>query len=87
MAGTEGDVLIDAAIFAEGDLAFGSAVQVVEDGPGHAALGEGAEICDADHAGRGDGAGGLSHSVMAVSGAINRPRKNWFLSRACHLSG
>jgi hypothetical protein len=28
-------------------------------------LGEGAEIRDADYAGRGDGAGGLSHSLMA----------------------
>ena len=66
MAGAEGDVLIDAAIFAEGDLAFGAAIKVVEDGPGHAALGEGAEIRDADHAGRSNGAGRLSHSVMAV---------------------
>jgi hypothetical protein len=62
MAGTEGDVLIDAAIFAEGDLAFGAAIKVVEDGPRYAALGEGAEIRDADYAGRGDGAGGLCHS-------------------------
>src|SRR2546429_1606386 len=72
MAWAEGDVLIDAAIFAEGDLAFSAAIKIVEDGPGHAAPGEGAEICDADHTGRGDGAGGLSHSVMAVAGAINR---------------
>ena len=70
MAGAEGDVLIDAAIFAEGDLAFGAAIEVVEDGPGHAALGDGAEIRDADHAGRGDGAGGSSHSVMAVPGVV-----------------
>ena len=68
MAGAEGDVLIDAAIFAEGDLAFGAAIKVIEDRSGHAALGEGAEIRDADHAGRGDGAGGSSHSVMAVPG-------------------
>jgi len=67
MARAEGDVLIDAAIFAEGDLAFGAAIKVVEDGPGHAATGEGAEICDADYAGRGDGAGGSSHSVMSSS--------------------
>jgi hypothetical protein len=42
MAGTEGDVLIDSAIFAEGDLAFGAAVEIVEDCPGHAPPGEGA---------------------------------------------
>jgi len=65
VARAEGDVLIDAAIFAEGDLAFGAAIEIVEDSPGHAALGEGAEIRDADYAGRGDGAGGLSHSLMA----------------------
>jgi len=87
MAGTEGDILIDAAILAEGDLAFGAAIEIVEDGPGHAAPSEGAEIRDADHSGRGDGAGGSSHSVMAVPGVVNRPWKNWFLSRACHLSG
>jgi len=51
MARAECDVLIDAAIFAEGDLAFGAAIEVVEDGPGHTALREGAEICDADHSG------------------------------------
>jgi hypothetical protein len=65
MAGAESDVVIHAAIFAEGDLAFGAAVEVVEDGPGHAAPGEVAEVCDADYAGRGDGAGGWSHSVMS----------------------
>jgi hypothetical protein len=54
MAGAEGDILIDAAIFAECDLAFGATIEIVEDGPGYAALGEGAEICDADYAGRGD---------------------------------
>jgi len=87
MAGAEGDVLIDAAIFAECDLAFGAAIKVVEDGPGYAAPGEDAEISDADYAGRGDGAGRLSHSVMAVLGVFNKARKNSFLSRACHLSG
>jgi hypothetical protein len=40
MARTEGDVLIHPAVFAECDLAFGSSIKVVEDGPGHAALGE-----------------------------------------------
>jgi hypothetical protein len=64
----EGNALIHAAIFAEGDFAFGAAIKVVEDGPGHAVPGEIAEIRDADHAGRGDGAGGSSHSVMPVSG-------------------
>jgi hypothetical protein len=54
MARAEGDVLIDAAIFAECDLAFGAAVEIVEHGARHSALGEGAEICDADYAGRGD---------------------------------
>jgi hypothetical protein len=76
MARAESDVLIDAAIFAEGDLAFGAAIKVVEDGPGHAALGEGAEIRDADHSGRGDGAGGSSHSMMAVSGVVKAGR--WY---------
>jgi len=51
MARAEGDVLIDAAIFAESDFAFGAAIEIVEDGPGHAALGEGAEIRNADYAG------------------------------------
>jgi hypothetical protein len=54
MAGAEGDIVIHSAIFAERDLAFGAAIEIVEDGPGHAALGEGAEICNADYAGRGD---------------------------------
>jgi hypothetical protein len=31
VARTEGDVLIDAAIFAEGHLAFGAAIEVIED--------------------------------------------------------
>ena len=57
VARTEGNVVIDAAIFAQGDLAFGAAIKVIEDGLGHAALGDGAEIGDADDAGRGDGAG------------------------------
>ena len=55
---TEGDVLIDAAIFAEGDFAFGAAIEVIEDGCGHAALGDGSEISDADDARRGDGTRG-----------------------------
>jgi hypothetical protein len=54
MAGAESDVLIDAAIFAKSDLAFGAAVEVIKNRSGHAALGEGAEVCNADYAGRGD---------------------------------
>jgi hypothetical protein len=55
VARTEGDVLIDAAILAEGDFAFGAAIEVIEDGAGHATLSDGAEISDADNARRGDG--------------------------------
>jgi hypothetical protein len=54
---TEGEVLIDAATFAEGDLAFCATIEVIEDGFGHAALGDGSEISDADDARRGDGTG------------------------------
>ena len=72
VARTEGDVLIDAAIFAEGNLAFGAAIKVIEDGFGHAALGDGSEICDADHARRGDGTGGSSHFCYTKSGFVNR---------------
>ena len=61
---TEGEVLIDAATFAEGDLAFGAAIEVIEDGLGHAALGDGAEISDADYARRGDGTGGWRHAGL-----------------------
>src|SRR5450631_78719 len=67
MAWAESDVLVDAAIFAEGDLAFSTAIEVVEDGPGNAAPGDVAQICDADHARRGDGAGGSSHRGKPVS--------------------
>src|SRR5258708_2117877 len=76
MAGAEGDVFIDAAIFSECDLAFGAAIEIVEDRPGHTALGEGAKICDADHAGRGGGAGGSGHSVMSVPRVVSRPPEN-----------
>jgi hypothetical protein len=58
MTRAEGDVLIYAAILAEGDFAFGAAIEVIEDGAGHAALGDGAEISDADDARRGHGLGG-----------------------------
>jgi len=76
VARAEGDVVVHAAIFAEGDLTFGAAIEVIKNRPGHAALGQGAEICDADHAGRGDGAGGSSHSVMAVPGVVKAAR--WY---------
>ena len=68
MARAKSDVLVHTAIFAEGDFAFGAAIKVVEYSPGHAAFGDGTEVCDADHVGRGDGAGRLSHSVTPVSG-------------------
>ncbi len=61
VSGTEGDVLIDAAIFAEGNLAFGATIKVIEDGFGYAPLGDGSEISDADYARRGDGTGRSSH--------------------------
>jgi hypothetical protein len=61
---TEGEVLIDAATFAEGDFAFGAAVEVIEDGFGHAPLGDGSEISDADDARRGDGTGGWRHARL-----------------------
>ena len=64
MAGTEGDVLIDAAVLAEGNLAFGSAVELIKNRPRQATLGEGAEIRDVDDVGRGDGARGWSHALM-----------------------
>jgi hypothetical protein len=68
MARAKSNVLVHTAIFAEGDFAFGAAIKVVEDGSGNAAFGDGAEVCDADHVGRGDGAGRSSHSVTPVSG-------------------
>jgi hypothetical protein len=38
------DILIDAAVFAEGDFTFGATVEVVENRSRHAALGDGAEV-------------------------------------------
>jgi hypothetical protein len=75
VAGTEGDVLIDAAIFAEGDLAFGAAIKVIEDGFGHAALGDGSEISDADDARRGDGTGGWRHARLLYQ------KRQWLVIR------
>jgi len=69
MARTERDVVIHTAIFTERDFAFGAAIKVVKYGPGHSALGDGPQICDADRAARDDGAGRLSHSVKPVSAA------------------
>jgi hypothetical protein len=54
VAGTEGNVLINAAILAQSDFTFGAAIEVIEDGAGHATLGDASEIPDADHARRGD---------------------------------
>jgi len=62
VARTEGEVLIDAAILVEGDFAFCAAVEVIENGFGHAALGDSAEVSDADYARRGDGTGGWRHA-------------------------
>jgi hypothetical protein len=58
VARTEGDVLIDAAILAEGHLTIGAAIKVVEYGLRHAPLGDGSEISDADNTRRGDGTRG-----------------------------
>jgi hypothetical protein len=58
VARTEGDVLIDAAILAEGHLTVSASIKVVENGPGNATLGDGTEISDADDARRGDGTRG-----------------------------
>jgi hypothetical protein len=44
VARAEGNVLIHAAIFAEGNFALGASVEVIEDGFGHTALGDGAEV-------------------------------------------
>ena len=43
VARAEGDVLIDAGVFAQGDFAFGAAIEVIEDGGGDAAFGDGTE--------------------------------------------
>jgi hypothetical protein len=67
---TEGDVLKDAAIFAEGDFAFGSAIEVIEDRFGDTALGDGAEVCDADYARRSDRALGSSHGAIPRVGSL-----------------
>jgi hypothetical protein len=58
MTRTEGDVLIDAAILAEGHLTIGAAIKVVEYGLGYTPLGDGSEISDADNVRRGDGTRG-----------------------------
>jgi hypothetical protein len=58
MTRTEGNVLIDAAVFAEGHFTIGAAIEVIEDGAGHATLSDGAEISDADDARGGDGTRG-----------------------------
>jgi hypothetical protein len=77
MAGTEGDVVIDAAIFAEGHLTFGAAIKVIEDRTGHPALGDGAEIRDADNARRGDGSGRLSHFGYTKAGSSDTGFSSW----------
>jgi hypothetical protein len=56
VARTERDIVIHTAIFAEGNFAFGASVEIVEDGAGNAALGDGTQVGDADYAGGGDGA-------------------------------
>jgi hypothetical protein len=68
MARTKGDVLIHATVFAQRNLAFGAAVKIVEDGPGHTSLGEGTEVRYADYARRSDRLGISSHSLVATSG-------------------
>jgi hypothetical protein len=40
LTGTEGDVLINAAVFAEGHFTIGAAIKVIKYGLGHAALGD-----------------------------------------------
>jgi hypothetical protein len=52
--GAEGYIFVNAAILAESDLAFGSPIEIVENGTWHAALRDGTEICDAHNFGRGD---------------------------------
>jgi hypothetical protein len=61
---TEGDVLIDAAIFAERYFAFGATIKVIEDGFGNAPLGDSSEISDADYVRGGDGTGRSSHFCL-----------------------
>jgi hypothetical protein len=65
---TEGDVVIDTAVFAEGNLPFGAAIKVIEDGFGQAALGDGSEISDGDDARRGDGTSRSSHFCLLYQG-------------------
>jgi hypothetical protein len=71
---TESDVVIDAAVLAEGHLVFGATIKVIEDGFGHAALGDGPEISDADDARRGNGTGRSSHFCLLYQGGelVNR---------------
>jgi hypothetical protein len=76
VAGTEGEVLVDAAIFVEGDFAFCAAIEVIEDRFGHAALGDGAEISDADDARRGDGTGGWRHARLLYQ------KRQWLVIRS-----
>src|SRR6202034_1509245 len=58
MARTERHVFIDPATLAQRNLALSAAVKVIEDRSRHAAFCDRAEISNADHAGRSDGAGG-----------------------------
>src|SRR5260370_27968605 len=48
MARAEGDVVVDTAIFAEGELTLGAALEVIKNSPGHSALLPHAQICDDD---------------------------------------
>jgi len=54
-ARAKGDVVKDAAIFAEGDFGVGAAVEVIEDDARNTALGDFAEIVDVDDGGRKSG--------------------------------
>jgi hypothetical protein len=74
VSGTKGDILIEAAILAKGDLAFGATIKVIEDGIGQTALCDGPEISDADDARRSDGTGRSSHLFLYYQGGefVNR---------------
>src|SRR5260370_34002735 len=41
MARAEGDVVVDTAVFAEGDLALGAVIEAIKSCPGHTALAQG----------------------------------------------
>jgi hypothetical protein len=74
LARTEGDVVKNAAIFAESDFALGATIEIIEDDFGKAALRQGAEIVNVDDARRTERRGRIGHTKWILSPERARER-------------